>query len=112
MKTCGECKYFSLGTNTYNEIIGTIHLCNKDHICNSWNLNGDCEDFEDLNPIEQLKKDIENFRSKETSYANICRRHEHPTEAEVTERRAERIVKILEEKLDALLQEKDIQKDI
>ena len=87
-------------------------VSNKDHICNSWNLNGDCEDFEDLNPIEQLKKDIEDYRSGETSYAKICRRHDHPTEAEVTERRTERIVKILEEKLDALLQEKDIQKDI
>ena len=102
MKTCGECKEFSPGTTTYDEMIGTIHLCNKEHICNSWNLNGNCEYFEDLDPIEQLKKDIEDFRSKETSYAKICRRHDHPTEAEVTERRTERIVKILEEKLNDL----------
>lgn len=102
MKTCGECKHFSPGTTTYDEIIGTMHLCNKEHICNSWNITGNCKDFEDLDHIEQLKKDIEDFRSKETSYAKICRRHDHPTEAEVTERRTERIIKILEEKLNDL----------
>ena len=112
MKTCGECKHFSPGTTAYDEMIGEIHVCNKGSICNSWNLNANCEEFEDPDPIEQLKKDIKDYRSRQTSYAKICRRHDHPTEAEVTERRTERIIKILEEKLNALLQEKDIQKDI
>ena len=102
MYTCGECKHFSPGTTAYDEIIGEIHFCNKERVCNSWNLNANCEEFEDPDPIEQLKKDIEDFRSKETSYANICRRHGHPTEAEVTERRMERIIKVLEEKLNDL----------
>jgi hypothetical protein len=102
MKTCGECKHFSPGTTTYDEIIDTIHVCNKGSICNSWNLNNDCKDFEDPDPIEQLKRDIEDFKTRQFSYAKICRRHEHPTEAEVTERKTERIVKILEEKLNDL----------
>ena len=45
MYTCGECKHFSPGTTTYDEIIGEIHVCNKGSICNSWNLNNNCKDF-------------------------------------------------------------------
>lgn len=102
MKTCGECKKFNPGTTTYDEIIGEIHFCNKDHACNSWNITGDCKDFEDPDYVDLLKKDIEYVKHKEIAYANICRRHEHHTEAEVTERRMKRIIKILEEKLNDL----------
>ena len=102
MKTCGECKHFGPGTTTYDDTMGKIHFCNKEHPCYLWNINGFCKEFEDLDYVDLLKKDIEDFRSRETTYANVCRRHGHPTEAEVTERRMERILKILEEKLNDL----------
>lgn len=102
MKTCGECKHFEPGMNSYDEILGKIHFCNKERVCNSWDLKDNCEGFEDIDLKDLLKEDIEYINHKEDFYAKLCRDHKHYTEAEVVERRKERIIRILKEKLNDL----------
>lgn len=45
--TCETCIHFNPDNTVSDKWLGSIHVCNKNHICEPWNLNDGCEDYKE-----------------------------------------------------------------
>jgi len=42
---CGTCAHFNKDNIVTDKWLGSIHVCDKSHICEPWNLHDGCEDY-------------------------------------------------------------------
>ena len=52
-RTCDECKWYNKSTEKEDPIMGILHVCDKNIICNSWNLIDRCVYFEEIKDISE-----------------------------------------------------------